>query len=111
MTRIREESVAKVTGKAKYTSDLSLPGMAYGRILGSLFAHARILSIDTREAKALPGVLAVLTAEDIKLLSGEVIRDQPLLALEKVRHQGEPVAAVIIVRHWSSCGRRHTTAW
>lgn len=97
MSRIREEAVQKVTGRAKYTSDISLPGMAWGKALGSPFAHARIIQIDTKEAAALPGVLAVITADDFNVYAGEVINDQPNLASGKVRHQGEPVAAVAAV--------------
>ncbi len=94
MSRIREEAVQKVTGRAKYTSDISLPGMAWGKTLGSPFAHARIIQIDTKDAAALPGVLAVITADDFNAYAGEVVNDQPALASGKVRHQGEPVAAV-----------------
>ena len=72
MSRIREEAVQKVTGHARYPSDISLPGIAWGKILGSPFAHARIENIDTKEAAALPGVLAVVTAADFNLYTGEV---------------------------------------
>ena len=97
MSRIREEAVQKVTGRAKYTSDLSVPGMAWGKILASPYAHACINRIDTKDAVALPGVLAVITSEDFRLYSGEVVDDQPILADGKVRHQGETVAAVAAV--------------
>ncbi len=88
----------KVTGRALYTDDLVLPGMLHGALLGSPHAHARILSYDTSRAKALPGVRAVLTAEDLPPIDiGPVIKDQPLLARGKVRYAGEPVAAVAAV--------------
>lgn len=88
----------KVTGRALYTDDLVLPGMLHGALLGSPHPHARILSYDTSRAKALPGVRAVLTAEDLPPVDiGPVIKDQPLLARGKVRYAGEPVAAVAAV--------------
>ncbi|NMO16887.1 xanthine dehydrogenase family protein molybdopterin-binding subunit [Pyxidicoccus fallax] len=88
----------KVTGRAVYTDDLRVPGMLHGVLLGSPHAHARILSYDTSLAKALPGVRAVLTAEDLPPVDiGAVIKDQPLLARGKVRYVGEPVAAVAAV--------------
>jgi carbon-monoxide dehydrogenase large subunit len=88
----------KVTGRATYTDDMSLPGMLHGALLGSPHPHARILSYDTSRARAMPGVKAVLTAEDLpdhKI--GAVIKDQPLLARGRVRYAGEPVAAVAAV--------------
>ena len=54
----------KVTGKARYAGDLVVPGMIEGKFLRSPYAHARILSIDTRQAEALPGVVAVITRKD-----------------------------------------------
>ena len=59
---VRPDGVDKVTGKATYGADFTLPGMLVGRILRSPHAHARIVSIDTRFARALPGVKAVITA-------------------------------------------------
>ncbi len=88
----------KVTGRAVYTDDLQLPGMLYGALLGSPHPHARILAYDTSRARALPGVRAVLTAEDLPDRKiGAVIKDQPLLARGKVLYAGEPVAAVAAV--------------
>lgn len=88
----------KVTGRAVYTDDLCVPGMLHGALLGSPHPHARILSYDTSRARALPGVRAVLTAEDLPPHDiGPVIKDQPLLARGKVRYAGEPVAAVAAV--------------
>src|SRR3990172_7294761 len=92
------EGLAKATGKALYTADISLPGMMVGKILRSPYPHARILNIDDRKARALPGVRAVVTAADAPAVRiGRFIKDQPILAREKVRYVGEPVAAVAAV--------------
>src|SRR6202034_1670084 len=96
----RLEVRAKVTGRADYTHHLRLPGMLYGKVFRSTVPHGRIRSIDTEAAKALPGVYRVITGEDIKKLIpepyyGPAFHDQPILALEKVRHVGEPVAVVL----------------
>src|SRR5437762_13838731 len=61
----REDGVAKVTGRAVFTSDIRLDGMAYAKLLRSPVAHARILSVDTREVLRQPGVIAVLTGSDL----------------------------------------------
>ncbi|MCL5265359.1 MAG: molybdopterin-dependent oxidoreductase [Chloroflexi bacterium] len=88
----------KVTGEAKYVSDVKLPGMLYGRILRSPLPHARICSIDTSRAARLPGVKALLTAHDTpKVKFGEVIADEFPLAVDKVRYIGDHVAAVAAV--------------
>jgi CO/xanthine dehydrogenase Mo-binding subunit len=96
----RLEARAKVTGRAEYTYNLSLPGMLHGKIVRSTVAHGRIRSIDVRAAQRIPGVYLVVTGEDIcKLIPdpyyGPAFHDQPILALEKVRHVGEPVAVVL----------------
>ncbi len=100
----RYDARAKVTGEARYTEDLPMPpGGVYGRVLLSPFAHARIRAIDTTEAEAVPGVLALLTGER---LAGDVASRhagpggrsgadrQPFLAIGKVRFAGEPVVVV-----------------
>ena len=61
---VRPDGVDKVTGRAVYGADVQLPRMAHGKVLRSPHAHARIKSIDTSKAAALPGVLAVITAAD-----------------------------------------------
>ncbi|MCD6075455.1 MAG: oxidoreductase, partial [Rhodospirillales bacterium] len=61
---LRPDGVDKVTGRAKYGADLILPGMLFGRVLRSPHAHAKIKSIDTSAAEALPGVKAVITGKD-----------------------------------------------
>lgn len=89
----RVDGVDKVTGKAKFVGDLTIPGMLYGRILRSPYAHARILSVDTREAEALPRTVAVLTAADLGDVN-PIYNGRPVIASGKVRYVGEPVAAV-----------------
>lgn len=89
------EARAKLTGTAVYTEDIYRPRMLHAALLGSPFAHARIVSYDATAALALPGVKAVLTAADVPAkLIGHTIRDEPILARDKVRYIGEPVAAV-----------------
>jgi len=87
----------KVTGGAMYGYDLVLPNMLHGKVLFSSRPHAKIRRIDTGEAKRVPGVVAVITGEDVPWTHGESIKDQPFLAQGKVRHVGEPVAAVAAV--------------
>src|SRR4029079_1447115 len=62
---IRADGPAKVTGQARYTADLWFPGLAHARLLLAGRAHARIVRLDTARARALPGVLAVLTQDDV----------------------------------------------
>jgi xanthine dehydrogenase D subunit len=92
----RADGVPKVTGEFEYSSDLRMDGMLWGATLRSPHPHANIWSIDTSEAEALPGVHAVLTHEDVpgRKVYGMEVPDQPVLAWERVRYQGEPVAVV-----------------
>ena len=92
----RVDGVEKVTGTAKFVGDISVPGMLYGKILRSSYPHARIASIDSKQAEDLPGVMAVLTAADITDLN-PIYNGRPVIAMEKVRYVGEPVAAVAAV--------------
>jgi CO/xanthine dehydrogenase Mo-binding subunit len=90
----------KLSGRAMYASDLVLDGMAHGKILRSPHAHAAIRSIDITAALAVEGVVAVVTGADLAGLDpyyGAFIRDQPVLAIDKVRYAGEPVAAVAAI--------------
>ena len=99
-------AVEMVTGRAAFAADISLPGMLYGKVLGSLFAHARIKRIDTSKAEALPGVKGVITGTDfppmrpgITVAMGDNFMDisnMPLVAMarDKALFQGHPVAAV-----------------
>ena len=92
---VRGEGPDKVTGKSIYAADVSLPGMLWGKALRSPFPHARIVSIDTEQARAVPGVHAVITGADLPdSLVGRRLRDMPVLAKEVVRFVGEKVAAV-----------------
>jgi CO/xanthine dehydrogenase Mo-binding subunit len=90
----------KITGRAQYLADISVPGMCHGKILRSPYAHARIRKIDATKAQKVPGVMAVLTRDDIlhdegiEPYYGPVFKDQTVVAVEKVRHVGDPVAAV-----------------
>ena len=90
------DAYGKVTGRALYADDIMLPRMVYGRLLRSPYAHARILSIDTSRALALPGVLAVITGQDLPQKYGILpsSQDEYALALDKVRYVGDPVVAV-----------------
>jgi CO/xanthine dehydrogenase Mo-binding subunit len=89
----RVDGIEKVTGQAKFLGDLIVPGMLHGKILRSTYPHARILAIDTSRAESLPGVAAVFTAADL----GDRVptyNGRPVIAANKVRYVGEPVAAV-----------------
>ncbi|MCP3911617.1 MAG: molybdopterin-dependent oxidoreductase [Actinomycetia bacterium] len=92
----RIDSLAQATGAVRYVDDISYPGMLHGKILRSTKAHARIIAVDTSAAEALPGVHAVLTGTDLPVAFGllPVSQDEHALALGKVRHVGDPVAAV-----------------
>ena len=96
----RVEGRAKVTGRAEYIHNLRLPGMLHAKIFRSPIAHGRIRSIDVAAAKAHPGVTSVFTSDDIRRIIpnpyyGPAFHDQPILAIDKVRHIGEPVAVVL----------------
>lgn len=94
----RVDATAKVTGAAGYTADVMLPGMLYGMAKRSPHPHARIVRIDASRAEALPGVKAVITAQDVPdILVGLKLRDVPILARHQVRFVGEKVAAVAAV--------------
>ncbi|MFN8224569.1 MAG: molybdopterin cofactor-binding domain-containing protein [Gaiellales bacterium] len=92
----REDATPKVTGEFAYSSDLDAPGMLWGRTLRSPCAHARIVSIDIGPALSMPGVHAVLTHADVPGVKtyGLEFPDQPVLAIDRVRYHGEPVALV-----------------
>ncbi|MCS7324840.1 MAG: molybdopterin cofactor-binding domain-containing protein [Anaerolineae bacterium] len=92
----RPDAVAKVTGAAKYTDDYVFPNMLHGATLRAGIPHARIKRIDTSKAKALPGVVAVLTHEDVpgRKNHGLVYEDWPVLCYDKVRYVGDAVAIV-----------------
>jgi CO/xanthine dehydrogenase Mo-binding subunit len=96
----RADGIAKVTGAARYAIDLSVPGMAHVIVVRSTRAHARIRSIDREAAASSPGVLRVVTGDDLLAAGltpyyGHVVLDHPVLAIGKVRFHGEPVALVV----------------
>ena len=102
MTRV--DALDKVTGRAKYTSDLKLPGMLFGAFLRSPHAHARIKRIDTRKAEALPGVKAVLIQSKLAGKIAKIVdeahgttQDFQAFADNKVKYQGEKVGAVAAI--------------
>jgi CO/xanthine dehydrogenase Mo-binding subunit len=92
----RADGVPKVKGEFAYSSDLVAPGMLWGHTVRSPHAHARITAIDISEVVTMPGVHAVLTQGDVpgEKRYGLEIRDQPVLAIDRVRYFGEPVALV-----------------
>jgi CO/xanthine dehydrogenase Mo-binding subunit len=96
----RLESKVKVDGSAEYIYNMSIPGMLHGKIVRSSIAHGKIVSIDKTAAIDIEGVYAVITGEDVRTIIpnpyyGPAFHDQPILALEKVRYVGEPVAVVL----------------
>src|SRR5690606_35243738 len=105
----RVEDKRFLTGKGRYTDDIVLPGMTHAFILRSPYAHARILNVDTSQAEALDGVVAIFTGEDVKdvngvpcgwqvnFKNGDTMKEppHPLLVRDKVRHVGDAVAIVI----------------
>ena len=105
---IRPDGVEKVTGRAQYGADVKLTGLLYGKVLRSPHPHARIRSIDTSKAEAVPGVRAVVTAKDLPFaslskeeLGGDYGRlkfaSDHMLASDKALFKGHPVAAVAAV--------------
>src|SRR5215470_17820801 len=102
---IRPDGVDKVTGRARFGADYNLPGQLIGRVLRSPYPHARIVSIDTSKAEALPGVKAVVTRDDFAdqpsefIPAGEMMMNykdvvRNVMAREKALYEGHPVAAV-----------------
>lgn len=95
VSRPRIDGRQQVTGQTQYVGDLYFPDMLYAKALLSPEHHARILKLDTSLAERLPGVHAVVTAKDVpNNVTGQIIPDQPVFALDKVRHRGEPIALV-----------------
>jgi CO/xanthine dehydrogenase Mo-binding subunit len=98
---VREQDAEqKVTGQLPFVLNLALPGMAHVRCVRSPLPHARIVHVDASRALALPGVVAVLTRDDLADPAlfpyyGPAIKDQPIVAVEKARYVGDVVAAVL----------------
>src|ERR1043166_7543377 len=91
----RVEGAEKVTGAAKYTTDVTLPGMLWGKVARSPIAYGRIVRVDVSAALKVPGVKAVISGKDVAGLKiGRRIHDMPILADGVVRYVGEKVAAV-----------------
>jgi CO/xanthine dehydrogenase Mo-binding subunit len=93
----RVDAREKLRGEAQFVGDLRLPDLLHAKVLRSPLAHARIRSLDASAAEALPGVVAVLSSSDLGDLDpywGHALRDRPILALDRVRFAGEPVAIV-----------------
>jgi CO/xanthine dehydrogenase Mo-binding subunit/aerobic-type carbon monoxide dehydrogenase small subunit (CoxS/CutS family) len=92
----RIDAPSKVSGRLKYAGDMTMPGMLHVQVLRSPHAHARIVSIDTSAAEAMPGVEGVITSADVPGEDGfgVFVNDQPVMARDKVRYVGEAVAAV-----------------
>ncbi|HXG42396.1 MAG TPA: xanthine dehydrogenase family protein molybdopterin-binding subunit [Dehalococcoidia bacterium] len=103
----RNEDVPLITGGGAYVDDLHLPGMVYLTFVRSPLAHARVMGIDVARAAALPGVVAVLTGQETRAMSAPLptsmtipglrVPEHHLLALDRVRFVGEPVAVVVSV--------------
>ncbi len=100
---IRHDGTDKVTGRAKYGGDFQMAGLLHGKVLRSPHAHARIKSIDTRQAAALPGVKAVVTGQDLPVASlenpgrGMRFSSENILAQDKALYRGHAVAAVAAI--------------
>jgi CO/xanthine dehydrogenase Mo-binding subunit len=91
----RLEGEEKVTGKTRYAADVEIRDALWAKLLRSSLPHARILKIDTTKAMQIPGVRAVISGADIPpVLTGLRMKDMPVLARERVRYVGEPIAAV-----------------
>ena len=97
MDTVRPDLIEKVTGRAEYITDLTVPGMLHGFVVRSPAIHARIVSIDTSAARSMDGVVDVLIGEDVASFGcwGVVLKDRPIIAVDRVRYVGEPVAIVI----------------
>jgi CO/xanthine dehydrogenase Mo-binding subunit len=97
MSSVRPDLIEKVTGRAEYVTDLTVPGMLHGFVVRSPAIHARIASIDSSVARAMDGVVDVLIGEDVASFGnwGVVLKDRPIIATDRVRYVGEPVAVVI----------------
>ena len=94
----RVDAYEKVTGAAKYVDDMAFgPGLYYGKLVRSPYAHARIKSVDVSKALAMPGVKAVVTGEDTPKPIGLYLKDRLIFAKDRVRFVGEPVAGVVAI--------------
>ena len=115
---VRADGPDKVTGSGRYTADLTLTGMLHAKFLYAGVPHARITTLDTSAARKVPGVLAVITADDVPDVRYEApLADRTLFAKDVVRFEGEVVAAVAAIAalvHWRDhrrSRRRLMLAW
>ncbi len=115
----RADGRSKLAGKAEFTADIRVPGMLYGAVLRSPVAHARVLAIDTSAAENVDGVAAVLTGADLSDLDpyyGHALRDRPIVAIDRVRFVGEPVAVIAattardLLMAWGGCPNARPTS-
>ena len=93
----RKDGREKASGRAQFSGDVEVPRMLHGKVLRAEFAHARIASIDASAAESMPGVVSVLVGSELEHFDphyGHAIKDRPILAIDRVRFHGEPVAAV-----------------
>ena len=92
----RKDGRGKVTGETKFFSDMTLPNMLYAKVARSKHPHAKITKVNIEKAKAVPGVVAVLTHKDVPAVNafGILIPDQPVLCFDKVRYLGDAIAVV-----------------
>lgn len=90
----RKDVLAKVTGAALYTGDITMPNLAYIHVVQSTISNGKIVSIDSEKAMAYPGVLAVLTAEDIPGICS-LPKERPVLCKDRVRYRGDGIALVV----------------
>ena len=94
----RVDSRAKALGEAKFAMDIYFRDMLHGKVLRSIYPHARILRIDAEKARRLPGVKAVITAKDVPAVKyGNWVVDMEIFARGKVRYIGEPIVAVAAI--------------
>lgn len=94
----RTDALEKVTGRARYVSDLALPDMLHARLLRSPYPHARVVRVEATRARGVAGVHAVVAGGDLTGCDpyfGPAFRDRPILAIDVARYEGEPVAAVV----------------
>src|SRR5262245_18392209 len=93
----RADGPAKIRGWAQYTADVELPGMVYAKVLRSTYPHAKLVRVDASREEKLTGVVAVLTRDDLMGMNayfGPVVKDQPVVAKDRVRYVGEVISAV-----------------